>query len=128
MQITLGIAGSMWPNGTPINSELLPDGRTAHELEDGRKITVSKPNYRLEYLSTWIGAEADETYPVNIAVLGFSAVEGFYEVWNFDIGQLRSYSFAKTQKLVHLDSGETFTGAELKDLLPVALAAKQEGV
>lgn len=128
MRITVGIPGSNWPNGTPINSERLPDGRTVHELEDGRRITVSKPNYRLEYLSTWIGAEEGETYSVNIAVLGFSAVQGFYEVWNFDIGKLRSYSFGKTQELVHLDSGETFTGEELEKLLPISLAEKQAGV
>lgn len=128
MRITVGIDGSKWPNGTSVSSELLPDGRTVHELEDGRRITVSKPNYRLEYRSTWIGADEGETYPVSIAFVGLSAVAGFYEVWNFDMGKLRSYSFAKTQKLVHLDSDQTFTGEELEKLLPLALAEKQGSV
>lgn len=103
-----------WPNGKPVSSEVLPDGRTRHALEDGRTITVGVPNYRLDYLSTWIGTEEGETYPVNIAIAGLSNVEGFFEVWNFDIGELRNYSFAKTVRVTHIQTGEIFTGAELE--------------
>jgi hypothetical protein len=106
-----------WPNGKPVASAILSDGKIRHVLEDGRAVTVSEPNYRLEYLSTWVGAEQDETYDVNIAIVGLSPVEGFYQTWNFDIGELRNYSFAKTKRIVHLTTGEVFTGVELWDSL-----------
>jgi hypothetical protein len=128
IKISVGLHNRFsWPNGTPIKSEVLADGRTVHLLEDGRKITVSQPNYRLEYQSTWIGAEPDETYDVNIAFVGLSLVEGFYEAWNFDMGKLRSYSFTKTHRIVHLVSGEIFTGEELRGLLPKSLAERPNG-
>jgi hypothetical protein len=103
-----------WPNGKPVALETLPDGRTRHTLEDGRAMTVGVPNYRLDYLSTWVGAEEGETYSVNITIAGLSNVEGFFEVWNFDIGEVRNYSFAKTVCVTHLQTGEVFTGAELE--------------
>lgn len=84
-------------------------------MEDGRLITVSKPTYRLEYLSTWVGTEPGETYPVNIAIVGNSLTEGFFEAWNFDIGEMRNYSFKKTVCIIHLETGGAFTGSEVKE-------------
>ncbi|MDK3025447.1 hypothetical protein QO239_22880 [Cupriavidus taiwanensis] len=54
---------------------------------------------------------------MNIAIAGPSAVEGFYEVWNFDIGEARNYSFEKTVRLTHLITGETYTGEEVRAAL-----------
>lgn len=106
-----------WPSGKPVRSETLSNGKHRHLLEDGRAITVSEPNYRLEYLSSWVGAKQNETYDVNIAIIGLSSVEGFFEVWNFDINEARNYSFAKTKRIVHLTTGETFSSAELRGSL-----------
>lgn len=127
IKIYAGIERSKWPNGTPIRSDRLPDGRTVHLLKDGRKITVSQPNFRLEYQSTWVGAESDETYDVSIAFVGLSLTEGFYEVWNFDTDKLRSYSFKKTHRVVHLISGEIFTGEELISVLRNSLDESPTG-
>jgi hypothetical protein len=103
-----------WVSGKPVCSETLADGRSRHTLIDGRIMTVSAaPTYCLEYLSTWVGAEEGETYPVNIAIAGLSSVEDFFEVWNFDIGEVRNYWFEKTVRITHLETGETFTGEEL---------------
>jgi hypothetical protein len=106
-----------WANGKPVKSEQLSDGKTRHLLEDGRTITVHEPTYRLEYLSTWLGADPDETYDINIAIIGLSLAQGFYEVWNFDIGEARNYSFSKTHRIVDLKTGQEFTGQELRDSL-----------
>jgi hypothetical protein len=117
-KITLSLtAVKMWPNGKPIRSDILNDGKTRHLLEDGRAIIVSEPNYRLEYRSSWVGAEADETYHVSIAIIGPSSIIGFYEVWNFDSNEVRNYSFAKTKRIVHLTTGQVFIGAVLQELL-----------
>ena len=113
-------SGHEWPNGKPVESVQLDDGKTRHLMEDGRLVTVSKPTYRLEYLSTWVGAEPDETYPVNIAIVGNSRTEGFFEAWNFDIGEMRNYSFKKIVRIVHLQTGEPFTGSEVKEYLSPA--------
>jgi len=80
-------------------------------------MTVDKPNYRLDYLSTWIGSEAGETYSVDIAISGLSSTPGFYETWNFDIGEVRNYAFGKTVRITHLETGEIFTGEELQKAL-----------
>ena len=110
-------SGHDWPNGKPVESVQLDGGKTRHLMEDGRLITVSKPTYRLEYLSTWVDAEPDETYPVNIAIVGNSLTGGFFEAWNFDIGEMRNYSFKKTVCIVHLQTGESFTGSEVEEFL-----------
>ena len=104
-----------WPNGKPISSEPLADGRVLHLLEDGRTITVKDPMYRLDYQSSRFGAEPGDTYPVNIALIGLSSVAGFYEVWNFDKQEVRSYSFAKTVRLTDLESDEVYSVDELKE-------------
>lgn len=111
--ISVGISGSKWPNGKPVSTEILPNGEKRHLMEDGRVMTVGQPTYRLEYLSTWVGAEPGETYPVNIAISGLSEVTGFYITWNFDIDELRNYAFHKTVSITHLETGESFTGEEL---------------
>jgi hypothetical protein len=85
-----------------------------HTLEDGRSMTVTKPTYRLFYLSTWIGAEPGETYEVNISLAGLSEIQGFYTTWNFDIGERRDYRFDKTVQIVHLVTGEILTGKALE--------------
>lgn len=103
-----------WPNGKPVSSETLSDGRVRHTLEDGRTLTVGEPTYRLDYESTWVGSQPGDTYSVQIAISGPSSVPGFYEVWNFDIGEVRNYAFRKTVRIVHLKTGETFTGEEVR--------------
>ena len=120
VKITLSAGLSMrraWPSGKPVSSEALADGWVKHILEDGRSLTVRSPTYRLDYLSTWVGAEAGETYEVNIGLVGLSAVLGFYEVWNFDIGEARNYSFAKTIRLTSLVTGDTYSREELLEAM-----------
>ena len=104
-----------WPNGKPTYSELLPDGCTRHLLADGREFTVpSKPSYLLDYLANGFVSKSDDTYHANVAFAGLSAVEGFYEVWNFDISEVRQYSFERTVRLTHVETGEVFSPAELE--------------
>ena len=103
-----------WPNGKPIKSENLDSGKVRHVLEDGRAVTVDEPDYKLDYISTRFGSAVDDTYEVRIAICGVSAVDGFYDVWNFDINEFRSYAFRKTVRVTHLETGEVFTGAELE--------------
>lgn len=115
VNITVGLQnGSRWPDGKPVSSEALPDGRVRHLMADGRKMTVSKASYRLEYLSTWVGAKEDETYDVNIALAGLSHVPGYFEAWNFDINELRNYAFDKTVCIVDLTDGYRLTGEKLR--------------
>ncbi|WP_375577100.1 hypothetical protein [Paracidovorax oryzae] len=105
---------SRWPDGKPEKSEPLPDGRIRHHMPDGRKLTVpAEAGYRIDYLSTWVGSEEGETYPVNVTFAGLSAVAGFVEVWNYDIGQMRSYGFHKIVLITDIKTGETHTGADL---------------
>jgi hypothetical protein len=103
-----------WPSGRPTSSEQLPDGRVRHQLEDGRAVIVREPTYRVDYLSTWVGAKPEDTYPINLALIGLSSIEGFYEAWNFDIGELRSYKFTKTIRATHLSTGEAFNAEEFE--------------
>lgn len=113
--VRIGISGDYeWPNGKPISSIELEDGRVKHTLEDGRAFIVSTPNYRLDYQSTWIGSVQGDTYSVNVAIVGLCEVAGFFTCWNFDIGELRCYAFHKTVRLVHLETGEVLSSLELE--------------
>src|SRR5262249_39791028 len=96
-------------------------------LADGRQLTAPiKPVYVMDYLSTWVDAAPNETNPVNIALAGLSSIgEGFYEVWNFDIGEVRNYLFAKTVRVTHIDSGEVYTCEEFERALRSAVADRQ---
>lgn len=111
-----------FPEGKPIRSEELPGGAVRHTMSDGRVLTVHTPTYTLHYLSSWVGVSPGSTYQVPVAISGLSTVDGYYEAWNFELNELRSYSFDKTAKIVHLKTGEEITGAELKrdlsDLIP----------
>lgn len=123
VRITVGDS-SLWGDGLPISSAVLPDGRTQHAMKDGRRLTVpTTPTYVLEYLSNWGGVEPGETYPVNITIIGMSTVSGFYEAWNYDSGKVRSYRFDKTVTLTDAKDGTKFTGAELEGLLQKAPSA-----
>ena len=128
IKITARLAGRYddFPNGKPVRSEVLDDGRTRHHLENGRTFTVSKPTYRLDYLSTWVGAAPGDTYEVNIALAGPSSIEGFYEAWNFDIGEARNYKLAKTVRLTHLETGQVFSREDLEAALK-AISKPQRG-
>ena len=103
-----------WPNGKPNESQKLPDGRIRHLMPDGRGLTVpAEAGYRLDYISTWVGSEPDETYEVNICIIGLSLEDGYVEVWNYDIDQARNYAFHKIVKITDIRSCEIFTGLEL---------------
>lgn len=114
IRITGGIRSRWSDDGVPVKSESLPDGRTRHTMKDGRTVTVSVANYRLDYQSTLVGAEPGDTYEVNVALTGCATVEGFFEAWNFDTNKLRNYRFDKTVSVTRLLDGSTFTGAELQ--------------
>lgn len=114
ISLSVGTRYAPWPDGRPVRSDPLPDGRVRHTLEDGRAFTVSEPTYKLDYLSNWVGVEPGTTYSVNIAIAGLSATAGFFEVWNFDIGAVRNYAFRKTLRITDLRTGEIFTGEELE--------------
>lgn len=68
----------------------------------------------MDYLSTWFGSEAGETYEVPVAVVGLSAVTGFCEVWNFEQNKLRSYAFHKVMRLTDIKDGSVFEHAGSK--------------
>jgi len=106
-----------WPNGKPVASVSLPDGRVQHTLEDGRLITVSKATHVLDYESTFVGAKPGATYSINVALSGNTLDGCFYEVWNFDINELRHYAFSKTVRLRSIATGDEFSGQELEQLL-----------
>jgi hypothetical protein len=111
-----------FPDGKPIISEKLPSGAMRHTMSDGRVLTVHTPTYTLHYLSNWVGVPPGTTYQVPVAISGLSTVDGYFEAWNFDLNELRNYSFSKTVKIVHMKTGEEITGMELKkdlnDLIP----------
>lgn len=109
MKVALGPA---WPDTSTVRSTQLSDGRIRHELADGRAIVVSEPNYELQYRFT--GMFDSDTFKARIALAGLAERPGCFEAWNFDVNALRIYAFAKTIQLVHLKTGETFTGAELQ--------------
>ena len=119
--ITVGFGGrSGWPNGKPIKSERLPDGRYCHTLEDGRLMTVGAPSYRIDYLSTWVGSSPGETYEIKAAIGGLTDAPGWYWAWNFDIGELgelRHYRFDKTVRITALADGWAITGEALREQL-----------
>jgi hypothetical protein len=121
-------SNGLWPNGKPTRSELLPDGRTVHTLEDGRQLMVPiKAVYVMHYLPTCVDAAPNETYPVNIALAGLSSIDqGFYEVWNFDIGEVRNYLFARTVRVTHIDTGEVYSREEFERALRSAVADRQQ--
>jgi hypothetical protein len=121
-------SNGLWPNGKPTRSELLPDGRTVHTLEDGRQFLVPiRPIYLMDYLPAWADSAPDETHPVNIALAGLSSIdEGCYEVWNFDIGEVRNYLFARTVRVTRIDTGETYSGEEFERALRSAVADREQ--
>lgn len=110
-----------WPNGKPVRSEKLPDGQYRHTLDDGRKITVGPlPTYRIDYLSTFVGAAPGETYEINVSLGGLADEAGFYWAWNFDIGdagELRHYRFDKTVKITDLSDGWSTDGETFRKQL-----------
>lgn len=118
---------TQWPNGKPVASEPLPDGRVRYQLESGRLLTVGQPTYRVDYVSTWVGTEPGETYAIRLALIGLSNVDGFYEAWNFDIGEVRNYRFDKTVLVTHLETGETFNTVEFEDAVRAAVAERDAG-
>lgn len=69
------------------------------------------PKYRMEYLSSWMGAEPGDTYAIAVNLVGLSQVVGYCEAWNFDQNNLRSYAFHKIVRLVDLHDGHTFEDA-----------------
>lgn len=109
--ITVGMgSGSRWPSGKPLKSELRPDGRTAHTMEDGRTITVpDKPLYRLEYEARLAG----DSFNVDVTLIGLSSEDGYVETWNHKMGQLRSYAFHKILNITNLEDGRTHTARQL---------------
>ena len=111
--ITMKVAlGPAWPDTSTVRSTQISHGRIRHELADGRAIVVSEPNYELEYRV--ISMFESDTFKARIALAGLAERPGCFEAWNFDVNALRAYAFAKTVQIVHLQTGESFTGAELQ--------------
>ena len=59
-------------------------------------------------------AEKPSSYVVKVSLAGASARGGCFDTWNFDYGEMRTYSYAKTLRLTDLETGAAFTGAELQ--------------
>ena len=103
-----------WPNGSPVKTHTLPDGRTRNHMQDGRILTVPAfPSHVIEYLSTWIDSEPGETYSINASFSGLSMETGFVEVWNYDIGEVRNYAFHKISSVTCIEDGKIHSGYEL---------------
>lgn len=108
-------SSSYWPNGDPVNSITLPDGRTRYELEDGTALIVPPtPTYRIEYLSTFAGVAEGETYDVPVTLTGRCHRPGSFEVWNYDLQKARNYMFSKLVRATDLVTGEEFSGPEFE--------------
>lgn len=116
---------SDWPDGKPQATEALPDGRARHTMADGRVLTIpGAATHRLEYLSTWVGAGA--TYAVSITLIGASHVDGFYEAWNYDIGEVRHYRFDKTVRLVDVRTGTEHSSDEIREAISEKRSQSQQ--
>lgn len=111
IKISTSIGGSSkWPDGKPLKSELQPDGRTAHQMPDGRTIIVpATPLYRVEYQSRLAG----DTFFVEVTLIGLSKEPGYVETWNHKISQVRSYAFHKILGLTNLETGEKHEALQL---------------
>jgi len=74
----------------------------------------AEPEYLLAYLSAFIEAEPGDTYDVRVSLIGRSSQPGFVECWNYDIGEVRNYAYAKIVRLTDLDSGEVYDSREIR--------------
>lgn len=108
----------LFPSGKPVSSALLEDGRTRHQLVDGRGLTVPPAHgYVIDYQSTFVNAKPGDTYPCCVSFVGLSSVPGFVETWDHDIGEVRCYAFDKIVKVTSVIEGWSVTGEELREQL-----------
>ncbi len=114
LTIDLTPPGSDRPPGKPVKSEWMNDGRRRHTLPDGRRFTVGRSRYRLDYLATWAGAQPGETFAVRISIAGLAADPLYFEAWNHDLNELGRYAFHKAACITDVASGESITGEELR--------------
>jgi hypothetical protein len=107
--LSVGVVGSTWPN--VVKTEVLPEGRTRHTLDDGVVLTVeADPTYILEYESRFVGAEPGETFEVRVSLTGRSNAEGTFEAWNFDRSTLRNSPLRKLHELRIFRTGHPSPG------------------
>lgn len=95
-----------------VASDALGDGRVRHHLSDGRTVVVGPPTYDLEYRSMTSGS-----FRTQVSLAGLSAHPGCFDTWNYDQNGPRTYAFAKTIALTHLQTGERWTADELQAAL-----------
>lgn len=99
-----------WPDGRPMKSEALADGRTAHSMADGRTLSVpAEALYRFEYE----GRTDGDSYFIDVSIIGLSGEPGYVETWNHGMSKVRSYAFHKILGITNLKSGEVHTGEQL---------------
>lgn len=100
-------------NGSPLSTEVGPDGARRHFMADGRTFVEDGPKFRLEYQSLFPG----KTYKRDIAVFGLAEETHLFEAWCFVYGALRKYAFAKVVSIEALPIGERITGEEMRVLM-----------
>ena len=64
---------------------------------------------------------------MRVGISGLSSVEGFYEVWNYDINELRCYAFRKTVRVSHMETGEEFSGPDFEAALRAQIQESNGG-
>lgn len=118
IRFSVRLGSGPWPNGTPIHSEGLADGRVRHTLEDGSIFTVpAEPTYTLHYQSKRFGAKPGDHYEIPISIAGWCPyAKGFVACWNYAKGARRSYSIDKILRIASPD-GTTFAADDLRAVL-----------
>lgn len=99
--------------GTPVRTEMLPDGVRRHTLADGKIYEEDGPKFRLEYQSLFPG----ETYSRNIAIFGLAERKHLFEAWCYVYNALRCYSFSKVASLEEIATGKRYSGEELRKIM-----------
>lgn len=99
--------------GTPVRTEVLPDGMRRHTLADGQIYEEDGPSFRLEYQSVFPG----ETYLRSIAIFGLDERKHLFKAWCYVYKAVRTYAFSKVVSLEEIATGKRCSGEELREIM-----------
>lgn len=99
--------------GTPVRTELMPNGMRRHTLADGRVVEEDGPWFRLEYQSVFPG----ETYFRDISIFGLAKEKHLFEAWSHAHNAMHTYAFSKVHSLEEIATGDKVTGEQLRELM-----------